>query len=121
MKAQTGEGGNILAALSVIFGAMHVVGWNFEFPTEVEKILWRVASICCGAVPALCVPFLKFFFRFEDRKWFETAFFYVSLLIYIVYSVLRLYLFIEMFIGLRVAPPGIYQMVQWSQYFPSFG
>jgi hypothetical protein len=32
---------------SSLFGGIHVAAWNFTFPTKVELILWRVASIYC--------------------------------------------------------------------------
>lgn len=37
------------------------------------------------------------------------------------YAVFRLYMFIEMFVGLRSVPVSVYQTPQWSQYFPSLG
>ncbi|KAG2126413.1 hypothetical protein BD769DRAFT_1575587, partial [Suillus cothurnatus] len=29
----------------MVFGAIHCLAWNFQFPRHAEKILWRVASI----------------------------------------------------------------------------
>lgn len=28
-----------------LFGAMHCLAWNFEFPSHVERIMWRAASV----------------------------------------------------------------------------
>ena len=39
---------------SVLVGAIHLVGWNFEFPTPVDSWLWRVAAlVSTGLVPFL--------------------------------------------------------------------
>jgi hypothetical protein len=42
----------MLIALPIIYGSVHLAAWNFEFPTEVEKIIWRVACvIVAGGIP----------------------------------------------------------------------
>lgn len=43
----------VLAFLSAVFGCLHVIAWNFEFPSEVEKLLWRIATIMSIVVPGL--------------------------------------------------------------------
>ncbi|KGO36578.1 hypothetical protein PEXP_104390 [Penicillium expansum] len=40
-----------LAVMSAAFGCLHLIAWNFEFPTDIEKILWRVATILSITVP----------------------------------------------------------------------
>jgi hypothetical protein len=43
-------------AASTLFGAVHVAGWNFLFPSETEQIAWRVTSLYTagfGAVTAV--------------------------------------------------------------------
>ncbi|GKZ55575.1 hypothetical protein AnigIFM49718_000652 [Aspergillus niger] len=37
---------------SMIFGGIHLIAWDFQFPTTVEKYLWWAASLWCTA----CVP-----------------------------------------------------------------
>lgn len=41
----------------VIFGALYLTAWNFQFPTEIEKIMWRVASLVLtgGSLVAIVV------------------------------------------------------------------
>ncbi len=36
--------------VGVVFGAVHVVAWNFSFPTRAEQILWRVCSLIITSV-----------------------------------------------------------------------
>ncbi|KAK7949239.1 uncharacterized protein PG986_010125 [Apiospora aurea] len=41
----------LLALTSALFGAMHAIAWNFEFPSAREKTLWHVATIVSAAGP----------------------------------------------------------------------
>ncbi|KAJ9640402.1 hypothetical protein H2201_002552 [Coniosporium apollinis] len=34
----------ILLTLVSAYAAMHLAGWNFEFPTPAERVLWRISS-----------------------------------------------------------------------------
>jgi hypothetical protein len=35
----------LLCFATLLFTAIHVAGWNFDFPTNTERILWRVSSL----------------------------------------------------------------------------
>ncbi|KUJ14219.1 uncharacterized protein LY89DRAFT_784208 [Mollisia scopiformis] len=35
----------ILCVATLVYASIHVMGWNFEFPTRAELILWRVCSM----------------------------------------------------------------------------
>lgn len=41
----------IFGILGALFGALHIVAWNFAFPTEVERMMWRVGSVLCAVAP----------------------------------------------------------------------
>lgn len=45
----------VFAIFSAGFGSIHAIAWNFEFPTEVEKILWRTATLVSTLVPPLAL------------------------------------------------------------------
>jgi hypothetical protein len=38
---------------SVVFGSLHMIAWNFDFPTATEKLLWRIASTMFTLLPVL--------------------------------------------------------------------
>ena len=39
-----------IAVGGVIFGAIHVAAWNFDFPTPIERTLWHIASVLSTAL-----------------------------------------------------------------------
>jgi hypothetical protein len=98
-------------AIFLLFGTVHVIGWNFDFPTRVERVLWRIASVCCGALPLFQVWVPKL-----SNKRAATC---ITGQLNALYIVVRIFLFVEMLVGLRSVPAGVYQTVDWSQYFPA--
>ncbi|KAH4119838.1 hypothetical protein HBH64_141750 [Parastagonospora nodorum] len=106
--------------ISLAFGAVHIVAWNFHFPSPTEQLLWRISSIGVTTVPVLIVLMLMeedIYKRILRRTLWDALFWPFA----ISYTLFRLYMFIEMFISLRASPSSVYQTPQWSQYFPSFG
>ena len=105
----------LVACLCTVFGAIHLLGWQFHFPTEVESWLWRTTSIACVVMP---LGFLaENFWELLLDKYYDGV--YMPLLG--VYVLCRLYMMVEMFVSLRAVPADVYKTPQWSQYFPSFG
>lgn len=43
----------MLALSSGLFGAIHAIAWHFEFPTEVERLLWQIATCISAASPVV--------------------------------------------------------------------
>jgi hypothetical protein len=45
----------MLIALPIVYGSFHLTAWNFDFPSRVEQIMWRVACIIiAGAILGSC-------------------------------------------------------------------
>lgn len=42
----------------MLFGGVHIIAWNFAFPTHTELVLWRVAAIYCASFPPAVFAFL---------------------------------------------------------------
>lgn len=38
---------------SVVFGGMHCIAWDFEFPSRTELVCWRIASLISAILPVL--------------------------------------------------------------------
>ena len=47
----------MLIVLPIVYGSVHLAAWNFEFPTKVEMIMWRVACtfIASGFLGAIFI------------------------------------------------------------------
>ncbi|KAM3557206.1 hypothetical protein MY1884_004654 [Beauveria asiatica] len=43
----------LLALASGLFSALNAVAWNFQFPTEIEKLLWPLATAVSAASPIM--------------------------------------------------------------------
>ncbi|KAL6910135.1 hypothetical protein GGI43DRAFT_389417 [Trichoderma evansii] len=53
----------LLALSSGLFGAIHAIAWQFEFPTDAEKLLWQIATCISAASPVIglfAIPFAQF-------------------------------------------------------------
>ena len=40
---------------ATIFGGLHCAAWNLQFPTPVERLLWRIAAVITAGVPPVAV------------------------------------------------------------------
>jgi hypothetical protein len=101
-------------AICLVFGALHIAAWNFHFPSFTEQLLWRVSSVGVTAIPVLLLVLLE---GILEGRLHESLFWVGASM----YTLFRLYMFVEMFASLRAVPASVYQTPQWSQYFPSFG
>ncbi|KAI9754941.1 MAG: hypothetical protein M4579_004477 [Chaenotheca gracillima] len=117
--------------VSLCFSGIHLMAWNFMFPSFAERVVWRISAFGSLLFPwflslsVLSCPKLSDIFRsfpriskaMDDFYRFAAA---VYLMAGYVCWPFRLYIVIESFISLRNAPSGIYVSVPWSEYFPHF-
>jgi len=52
----------IFPILGAVFGGIHCLGWTLTFPSETEKILWKV-----GSTIITIIPVLYFFITFSSK------------------------------------------------------
>ena len=45
----------LLALGSGLFGALHFIAWNFDFPTRIERIFWHTATITAVVSPFIAL------------------------------------------------------------------
>src|SRR6266540_1399049 len=45
----------VVTLCGIIFGGLHVAGWNFTYPTKVEKKLWHVTSLILALNTPTCI------------------------------------------------------------------
>ena len=107
----------------VLFGTVHFIAWNFQFPTPVERILWRVACCMIISIPVLGTG-LYFITLHNARKEMESdtkssvwlrPFTATCVLLYLL---ARLYLMTEVFRSLAYAPLSTFQEINWPSAIP---
>lgn len=55
--------GALVSLVGALFGGLHCLAWNFDFPTRTEALLWKVSSVATTVLP---LTFVGFFF---GRSW----------------------------------------------------
>ncbi|KAH7409866.1 hypothetical protein DE146DRAFT_643188, partial [Phaeosphaeria sp. MPI-PUGE-AT-0046c] len=128
----------VLCVILYAYTSIHLIAWNFTFPTSVEQWLWRAASILLiesGTTYGLALILLKsqlsrFCHLFKVKpvntatQFFETlhpVFQYLLTGIWVgAYGIARAYIFVEAFSGLRALPETAFQVVEWSNFLPHF-
>ncbi|KAK6437925.1 hypothetical protein LTR95_005873 [Oleoguttula sp. CCFEE 5521] len=135
-----------LSALELAVGAfiglgytgIHIIRWNFHFPTDVELLLWRISGcIIVGMVVVYPVVLAVITFGFKKiakalygidanvpsdlrnpvPASAQTAVFAIAS---VLYTTARLYIIIEAFTSLRAQPMGVYMTVEWNNFLPHF-
>lgn len=123
--------------VSITFGAIHLLAWNFQFPTSAELWAWRIASLTAlvllfflGLVQVLDVypginqplTFLVIWTKTYPaenssllRRWLVNT---PETLGYTLYFIARLVIVTESFVSLRLMSSSAYQAVKWSNYWP---
>lgn len=106
-----------------LFGTIHFIAWNFEFPTPVERILWRMSCCILISVPLLSTA-IYFMTIHNARRDSETDTKTNTLLrpfttiCVLLYSLARLYLMTEVFRSLAYAPPSTFHEINWPSAIP---
>lgn len=109
--------------ITVLFGAVHCFAWSFDFPSETERLLWRIASVLTTVSPIIWTVVYALFlmdFRKSSGRIFHTYTTLNNLSTTVIpfYLVGRMILLILAFIGLRSLPPAAYETVYWTTFIP---
>jgi len=101
---------------ATLFGGIHIGAWNFDFPSGIELIFWRCASLYSTAYgPGLLFVIAvieNFLYIFTDQ--IMTILLPLSMFLYII---ARLYLLVEIFRTLCFLPPDVY-IATWATNIP---
>ncbi|KAL8720174.1 MAG: hypothetical protein Q9181_007952 [Wetmoreana brouardii] len=57
-ELELGSTSAVIMLPGLLYGALHLTLWNGSFPTEVERLLWRISSLLLITVPILAVLLL---------------------------------------------------------------
>lgn len=122
-----------------LYGSIHMFAWNGPFHTEVELLLWRIASLALMGTTATVIVavilgiFVTGILEFLDEALGGPKYPFVlelvgALFVYflfipvtaglVLYLLARIYLVVEGFVNLPYVPEGVYLQPSWAQYFP---
>jgi hypothetical protein len=130
-----------LSAALAVHGALHLIAWNYSFPTNIERLLWRLScfGLMLGLLPQLPVALRKRQKRRRaaelSRQMVSSARIYWQLgpvageILSMTLTGIALamicsssaYLIIESFLALRSSPVGVYERIKWTAFLPSIG
>ena len=107
----------------VLFGSVHFIAWNFEFPTPVERILWRLS--CCVSISLPLLGTLMYFVTVHNARRDSESDTKTNALLRpfitmctLLYLFARVYLMTEVFRSLAYAPPSTFQAINWPSAIP---
>ena len=117
------------AIAGAAFGSIHCAAWNFEFPSHVEQIMWRTASL---TLVGICLSIIvgtpiwnwddSHLVRAEggsttQRRWelYERT---IELIPAVIYPIARLTLLVLALLSLRHLPDSALQTVTWTKFIP---
>lgn len=111
-----------LIVIGMAFGGIHCVAWSFQFPSSIERDLWRVCSLISVAVPA--VPSVLSSLGWEEPLYRILDFDKNSrknlavIVLGSVYALSRTILLTIAFSTLRALPLGALKAIQWTTFIP---
>ena len=117
----------LLASIVASFSTIHFFGWNFDFPSKAEQILWRTCCVTAeaslGAHGAHEIQQYFFSPNYRERPYIQDAkVTWPSNLLFILpaglYFVARMTLLVGVFISMRSLPPDAFVSVQWTAFIP---
>ncbi len=98
---------------AALFGSIHVAAWKFDFPTTVELIAWRAASLYATAWGPFCLLGSLITASYGGGKAMDIS----AALAAILYVFARLFLVVEIFRALCFPPQGVF-IGTWASNVP---
>ena len=115
-------------AAAMVYGGLHALAWFAEFHSPIEQLLWRISCVVviCGIPTSVAVCRLMYLLGFPGDDLLAVLIIsmpcvLIGYLLTSAYVLARLYLVVECFIQLSHLPTGVYDMPEWSSYFPHIG
>ncbi|KAF7370001.1 hypothetical protein MSAN_00630100 [Mycena sanguinolenta] len=107
----------LLVLVGTLFGAVHCVAWNANFPTPAEMWIWRTSSVVITVYPGLT----SLFALLIDMTELESVNFAVSIIVVLatfIYIAARIILIVLPLVELRSLPASALVDINWSAYIP---
>ncbi|KAL8984384.1 MAG: hypothetical protein Q9177_004714 [Variospora cf. flavescens] len=120
------------SGVALIYGGLHVLAWSAHFNSTTEQLLWRISScVVMGGLPILFInrflmdhnivypiPFSWGISYYTGKRVTFILCLTIQFVLFPIYVLARAYLVVECFIQLSHLPVGVYNVPEWSTYFP---
>lgn len=107
----------VLFGSMTLFGGLHWLAWSFTFPSTIEHIMWRVASILLISCPILFYV-LAYLIMEKNSVLAAGVIGLLFIFLALLYCVARLIVIGVAFSSLRSMPAEVYYTT-WSKYVPN--
>ena len=107
----------------MVYGFLHFLAWNDNFPTPLERRLWRVSS-CVATFSGLMISCLKWSEKFVDFSnsrltlTLRISLHIIFLGVFAAHVLASSFLTVESIRQLFFLSPAVYQLPSWSNYWP---
>ena len=114
----------IAAAISpILYGPIHFLGWNGNFPTPLERLLWRVSSIVVTCSGLVGFSVLFFFMMLDRLSKFRLRFYVLADILSIavipaIHMLASGFLIVEGLRQLAFLDSTAYEVPSWTNYLP---
>lgn len=112
---------------SLIFGGLHTLAWNLQFPTPVEQTLWRIGSVLTFGIPITVYVLSVSAYQLERtlrkerfHRALELMVGTISISSSVPYILARLFMTVEAFRALYFLGPGVF-LSTWASNAPHIG
>ena len=120
----------LFAAVGAAFGAVHVIAWDFQFPSHAEMVIWRISSVTAVGLGLFIFVTVQLRIRIDghlmgggkarrDQVWTDMST-VILLISSISYLLIRLLLILQVFLCFRSMSDTVYDTVDWTRYFIVF-
>jgi hypothetical protein len=107
-------------AILIVFGGMHLLAWNYEFPTQIERRLWQASAI----VTLATFPLILLAGVITKTPWFaphSNEMFAFSVIVFtVIFVAARLFILVEVVRSLAFQPPETFRTT-WAANVPHVG
>ena len=137
----------LLITIVTAYSSLHFIAWNFSFPTQVERLVWRIVCIIMVSTasiffaceiynneqrngrwqhwksrfsPSRALPLDRVLRQPEEAKLIPNWQAVNMLVVTVLYTSARLYIAVECFISLRSLPLRAFDSVAWTNFIPHF-
>lgn len=119
------------AAALALFGALHCIAWNFDYPSRAEQMIWRVCAVVTAAAGPLflvaSLPVVGFALlkkRAKHKAWALPFLWLFNGCTYAYIGIMvaaRIIVIVEVLRSLAYQPAGTFVTTEWPANLPHIG